>query len=110
MVLTSPGVLMEERIPQNGCCQCLYPQDEPQLPHTSLGGFLGSASRSDSSSFQIPVSALDLEVCEILCALFESKVTVSFKAKCSGALLPSAGAAGWETAQLHYSLQRTSAL
>lgn len=84
MVLTSPGVLMEERIPQNGCCQCLYPQDEPQLPHTSLGGFLGSASRSDSSSFQIPVSALDLGVCEILCALFESKVTVSFKAKCSG--------------------------
>lgn len=78
VVLTSPSVLTEERIPRNGCCQCLYPQDEPQLPHASLGGFLGSANRSNSSSFQIPVSALDLGVCEILCALFESK------AKCSG--------------------------
>ena len=54
--------------PQNGCCQCLYPQGELQLPPVSPR----SVGRSDLESFQITASALGHGSCEIfLCALEE---------------------------------------
>lgn len=64
---TSTSVLVVECAPPDGCCQCLWPQGEPQLPSASLGGSLRSVGMSDSSSFQIIATALGPGMCEFVC-------------------------------------------
>ena len=76
MALASTRVHMVDRAPQNGCCQCLCPQDELQLPPASPGDSPRSAGRSDPGSFQI-TAALHPGVCEILCEPFKSGVSIS---------------------------------
>lgn len=99
---------MVEWVPQNGYCRCLCPQDESQLSSSSLGGSPGSARESDSSFFQITASALSPGVYEILCAPFNSGISISHspdspenkphwpsKQKILGAHLPSEEPRGW---------------
>ena len=58
MALASTNVHVVEQAPQNGCCQCLCPQDELKLPPASPGGSPRSAGGSDPGFFQITASAL----------------------------------------------------
>lgn len=94
--------------PQNVYCRCLCPQDESQLSSSSLGGSPRSARESDSSFFQITASALSPGVYEILCAPFNSGISISHrpdspenkphwpsKPKILGSRLPSAEPRGW---------------
>ena len=126
MALASTSVLVVGWAPQNGCCQHLCPQSEPQLPPASPGGSPRLASGSDSGSFQITASALGPGACEILCAPFksgvyfpqpssspESKLCWPSKPNVLGAHLPGAGLPGWGAqcgAQTLCSLGRTSAI
>ena len=67
MSLASTHVPMVGHTPHNGCCQCLCPQGELQLPPASPKGSPRSAGRSDPGSFQMTASALVARACEILC-------------------------------------------
>ena len=63
--------------PQYVCHQCLCPQGEPQPPPASPGDPPRPAGRSGPGSYQITVFALGPSVCEILCALFKTEVSIS---------------------------------
>ena len=76
MALASTSVQGAEQAPQNGSCQYLWPQGEPQVPPTSLGGSSRSAGGSDPGFFQITVFALSPRAYENLCARFKSEVSV----------------------------------
>ena len=78
MALASTSVLVVENAPQNGRFQQLYPEGKLQLPPDSLGYSPRSAGGSDPGSFQITSSALGPGACEILCASFESRVSISY--------------------------------
>ena len=79
MALASTSVHVAEQTPQNGSCQYLWSQGEPQVPPTSLGGSSRSAGRSDPGFFQITASTPSPLVCEILYKLFKSeRATVYF--------------------------------
>ena len=58
MALASTSVQGAEQAPQNGSCQYLWPQGEPQVPPTSLGGSSRSAGGSDPGFFQMNASML----------------------------------------------------
>ena len=77
MALASTIVFVVEQSSQNGCPQCLCLQGELQLPPASPGGSPRSAGGSDPGSFQITASSMGPGVCEILCAPFESGVSIS---------------------------------
>lgn len=68
MALARRSVLMVESAPQNGCCQCLCPQDESQLPPAFLGVIQDNIGGCDPGSFQITASALSLST-HVVCAL-----------------------------------------
>lgn len=83
---------MVELAPQNGCHKYLCHQGEFQLPAASLDG-----SQKDPGPFQMTASTLSQRVCEILCVLFKSGVSIYYsslaflkirptglQAKCSG--------------------------
>ena len=53
MVLASTSVEVVEQFPPNGCCQCLCPQSEPQLPLASLGDSPRLAGGSDQRPFKL---------------------------------------------------------
>ena len=61
MALASTSVHVAEQTPQNGSCQYLWSQGEPQVPPTSLGGSSRSAGRSDPGFFQMNASMLGTE-------------------------------------------------
>ena len=74
MVLVSINVLMVNKLPKTDCYKCLCPQSEPHLPFTSPGSSPRLAGGSDPGFFQITVSTLGPEACEILCMPFKSGV------------------------------------
>ena len=76
MVLASSSVHVVEGAPKNGCCQCLCPEGELQLPIVSLKDSSGSAGGTNPSSCQFTASSLGPAVYEILCALFKSEVSI----------------------------------
>ena len=77
MALASTSVHVEGRAPQKGCCPCLCPQGELQLPPASLGDSPRSAARSDPGYFQITAFALGPRACEILCVPYKSAISIS---------------------------------
>ena len=78
MVPGSTIVHAVEGAPKNGCCQCLCPQGEPQLPPASLQGNSPTpVGRSGPGSYQITAFSLGSRTCQILCAPFKSQVSVS---------------------------------
>ena len=67
MALGGTPVPVVAHTAHSGCCQCLCPQGELQLPPASLGGSLRSIGMPDSSCFQIIATALGPGMCEFVC-------------------------------------------
>ena len=78
---TSTGFHGVEQAPKYGCCQCLCPQGEPQLPPTSLGDSSRPAGSSGPGSYEVTTFALGPGAHEVLCAPFKSGVGTSLVAQ-----------------------------
>lgn len=74
MVLASTGALVVEQAPQNSCCHCLCPWGSPSC---LLPLWEALQDQQTQALFKLLSLCWDLE-CEILCAHFKSRVSVSY--------------------------------